>query len=46
MVSNNPYVVGASADVAQRRTMDSGKLGVFAVNARSGREAAEIVTRP
>ena len=25
--------------------MDSGKLGVFAVNARNGREAAEIVTR-
>ncbi len=44
-VSNNPYVWGASADFAQRRTMDSGKLGVFAVNARSGREAAEIVTR-
>jgi hypothetical protein len=44
-VSNNPYVWGASSDFAQRRTMDSGKLGVFAVNARSGREAAEIVTR-
>jgi len=44
-VSNNPYVWGASADFAQRRTMDSGQLGVFAVNARTGREAAEIVTR-
>jgi diacylglycerol kinase family enzyme len=44
-VSNNPYVWGASADFAQRRTMDSGTLGVFAINARSGREAAEIVTR-
>jgi len=44
-VSNNPYVWEPSADFAQRRTMDSGKLGVFAVNARTGGEAAEIVTR-
>jgi diacylglycerol kinase family enzyme len=42
-VSNNPYVWGASHDVAQRRTMDSGKLGVFAVNARTGGEAAALV---
>ena len=45
MVSNNPYVWGVSADVAQRRTMDSGSLGVFAVNARTGTEAAEIAAR-
>jgi len=44
-VSNNPYVWGVSPDFAQRRTMDSGKLGVFAVNARNGREAAVVVTR-
>ena len=44
-VSNNPYVWERSPDFAQRRTMDSGKLGVFAVNARTGGEAAEIVTR-
>jgi diacylglycerol kinase family enzyme len=44
-VSNNPYVWGVSPDFAQRRTMDSGKLGVFAVNARNGREAADVVTR-
>jgi diacylglycerol kinase family enzyme len=44
-VSNNPYVWEPSPDFAQRRAMDSGKLGVFAVNARTGREAAEIVTR-
>lgn len=44
-VSNNPYVWGASPDFAQRRAMDSGRLGVFAVDARNGREAAEIVTR-
>ncbi len=45
MVSNNPYVLGPSPDVAQRRTMDSGTLGVFAVNATSGHEAAAMVTR-
>ena len=45
MVSNNPYVWSAASDFAQRRTMDSGKLGVFAINARSGGEAAEIATR-
>ena len=32
MVSNNPYVLGATIDVAQRRTMESGRLGVFAVS--------------
>ena len=45
MVSNNPYVLGPSLDVSQRRRMDSGLLGVFAVNAASGREAAAVVTR-
>jgi diacylglycerol kinase family enzyme len=45
MVSNNPYVLGPSLDVSQRRSMDSGELGVFAVNAASGREAAAVVTR-
>jgi len=44
-VSNNPYVWRASTEFAQRRAMDSGKLGVFAVNARTGPEAAEVVTR-
>ncbi len=44
-VSNNPYIWEPSADFAQRRTMDSGKLGIFAINARTGPEAAEIVTR-
>ncbi len=45
MVSNNPYVLGPSLDVSQRRSLDSGELGVFAVNAASGREAAAVVTR-
>ena len=44
-VSNNPYVWTPSSEFAQRSTMDSGKLGVFAVNAGNGREAAEIVRR-
>ena len=44
-VSNNPYTWTPSPEFAQRSTMDSGKLGVFAVNAGNGREAAEIVTR-
>ena len=43
-VSNNPYVWTPSPEFAQRSTMDSGKLGVFAVNAGNGREAAEIVS--
>ena len=42
MVSNNPYVLGPSLDVSQRRRLDSGELGVFAVNAASGREAAAV----
>jgi len=44
-VSNNPYVWGVSSDFAQRRAMDSGRLGVFAIDARTGRQAAEVVTR-
>jgi diacylglycerol kinase family enzyme len=45
MVSNNPYVLGPSLDVSQRRSMDTGTLGIFAVNAKSGHEAAAVVTR-
>ena len=44
-VSNNPYVWEPAADFAQRRTLDSGRLGIFAINARTGGEAAEIATR-
>jgi diacylglycerol kinase family enzyme len=44
-VSNNPYVWMPSLEFAQRSTMDSGKLGVFAINAGNGLQAAEIVTR-
>jgi diacylglycerol kinase family enzyme len=44
MVSNNPYVIGASPDAAQRRVLDSGQLGVFAVTTRTGAEAANFFT--
>lgn len=44
MVSNNPYVLSASPDAAQRRSLDSGRLGVFAVSARTGAQAAEVMT--
>lgn len=44
MVSNNPYVLGASSDVSQRRRLDSGRLGVFAVTATTGVQAAEVLT--
>ena len=44
-VSNNPYVLGPSLDLSKRRSMDSGRLGIFAVNAANGREAAAMVAR-
>ena len=44
MVSNNPYVLGPSLDVTQRRRLDSGQLGVFAVSAASGAQAAQTLT--
>jgi diacylglycerol kinase family enzyme len=45
MVSNNPYVLGPSVDVSQRRSLETGALGVFAVNAASGSEAARLTAR-
>jgi diacylglycerol kinase family enzyme len=42
MVSNNQYVIGASPDNAQRRNLDRGRLGVFAVTTRTGAEAARL----
>ena len=41
-VSNNPYVLGATLDASQRRRLDTGKLGVVAISARTGVEAAQI----
>ncbi len=43
LVSNNPYVVGAPPDIGQRNTLDGGTLGVFAVTARTGVEAARLL---
>jgi diacylglycerol kinase family enzyme len=42
-VSNNPYVLGATLDASQRRRLDTGTLGVVAITASTGGEAAEVV---
>ncbi len=42
-VSNNPYVLGATLDASQRRRLDTGTLGVVAITASSGGEAAQVV---
>ena len=41
-VSNNPYVLGATLDASQRRRLDTGTLGIVAISAGSGREAAQV----
>jgi len=43
MVSNNPYALGATLDASQRRRLDTGTLGVFAVTGSSGGDAARLV---
>ncbi len=43
MVSNNPYVLGLTPDNAQRRRLDTGRLGVFAVTTNTGGEAARLL---
>ena len=43
MVSNDPYTLGLSPDNAQRRRLDTGELGVFAVTTSTGAEAARLV---
>jgi len=45
LISNNPYVLGPKIDVSQRRSLTTGRLGVFAVNARTAAEAATLVAR-
>jgi diacylglycerol kinase family enzyme len=44
MVSNNPYVLSAKPDATQRHSLESGRLGVFAVSAHTGAQAAQAVT--
>jgi|HubBroStandDraft_6_1064221.scaffolds.fasta_scaffold32989_2 diacylglycerol kinase family enzyme len=41
-VSNNPYVLGVTLDASQRRRLDTGRLGVVAISARTGGEAAQV----
>jgi diacylglycerol kinase family enzyme len=43
MVSNNPYVIGTSPDNAQRRRLDRGELGVFAITTSTGSEAGRLL---
>ncbi len=43
-VSNNPYALGATMDASQRRRLDTGRLGIVAITASSGVEAAKVVT--
>ena len=45
LVSNNPYILGPALDASERRSLDSGQLGVFAVNAATGTEAAAMLAR-
>jgi diacylglycerol kinase family enzyme len=42
-VSNNPYVLGATFDASQRRRLDAGTLGVVAITATTGAEAAGVI---
>lgn len=44
LVSNNPYVLGPKLDISQRRSLTTGELGVFAVNATTGADAARLLT--
>ena len=43
-MSNNPYVLGATLDASQRRRLDTGRLGVVAISAGTGAEAAQVFT--
>jgi diacylglycerol kinase family enzyme len=45
LVSNNPYVSGMSPDTFQRRSLDTGTLGVLAVTTRTGAAAAALMAR-
>lgn len=45
LVSNNPYVMGPAGDIGQRRSLQTGQLGVFAVTARTGLDAGRLLLR-
>ena len=40
LVSNNPYVLGPRLDLARRRSLSTGELGVVALSAATGPDAA------
>ena len=44
MISNNRYVMGARRDAAQRRWMDGGELGVFAISTKTASQAARLMS--
>ena len=44
LVSNNRYVMGARRDAAQRRWMDGGELGVFAISSKTASQAARLMS--
>jgi diacylglycerol kinase family enzyme len=43
-VSNNPYALDAFLDATERRSLDTGRLGVIALTAATGKDAAGMVT--
>ena len=45
LVSNNPYILGPALDISQRRSLTTGTLGVFAINARTGKDAVSLAAR-
>jgi diacylglycerol kinase family enzyme len=45
LVSNNPYVLGPKLDATQRRSLTTGRLGVLALTAANGPQAASVVLR-
>lgn len=45
LVSNNPYILKPALDASTRRVLDSGQLGVFAINTATGAEAAALLAR-
>ncbi|MGI9577440.1 MAG: diacylglycerol/lipid kinase family protein [Microthrixaceae bacterium] len=43
MVSNNPYVFRANSDLGRRYSLESGELGVFALDSTTAAEAAGLM---
>lgn len=45
LVSNNPYLLRSGLRAGQRPSLTTGKLGVLAINAETGAQAASVVVR-